>query len=201
MSLLGLSLMGCYASSCTGIGPVEMVGLASHRLAPQWSPDSSQIAFSHPPTGLFVVDMDSLDIRILPSRALIGTPSSPGSFSPSLSPDGSRIAYAMAVRERDTTDIVTSAIDGSDLRRLTNDNAVDAHPSWSPDGTQIAFMSTRKSSFPAMHLYVMDSNGSNVRSLAPSTKTRGRPPVWSPDGRRIAFVARDVDIEGRRYVA
>ena len=95
----------------------------------------------------------------------------------------------MSVSEKDTTDIAVSALDGSDLRRLTNDNAVDAHPAWSPDGTQIAFLSTRKSSYPAMHLYVMDSDGSNVRSLAPSTKTRGHPPVWSPDGDHIAFVA------------
>ena len=65
---------------------------------------------------------------------------------------------------------------------------MDAHPAWSPDGTQIAFVSDRSTQIPSFDLYIMESDGSNVRSLIPSVGTRGHPPVWSPDGSRIAFV-------------
>jgi Tol biopolymer transport system component len=76
--------------------------------------------------------------------------------------------------------------EGGGLHPLTSGSASDVSPVWSPDGTKIAFVSTRGSDTKA--IYVMDANGHNVRAL-----TNGRPestsPVWSPDGTRIAFVS------------
>ena len=59
----------------------------------------------------------------------------------SLSPDGSRVVFAS--RATGNSDIWTQNIDGSDLRQLTNDEAADAWPVWSPDGTWIVFASLR----------------------------------------------------------
>jgi eukaryotic-like serine/threonine-protein kinase len=59
----------------------------------------------------------------------------------SLSPDGSRVAFAS--RATGNSDIWTQNIDGSDLRQLTNDEAADAWPVWSPDGEWIVFASLR----------------------------------------------------------
>ena len=59
------------------------------------------------------------------------------------------------------------------------------HPTWSPDGTRIAFMSGPRSS--DKELYVMDADGSNVRKIAVRDDVP-HPPAWSPDGSRIAFV-------------
>ena len=56
-----------------------------------------------------------------------------------LSPDGSRVAFAS--RARGHSDIWTQNIDGSDLRQLTNDEAADDWPVWSPDGKWIVFAS------------------------------------------------------------
>jgi Tol biopolymer transport system component len=71
--------------------------------------------------------------------------------------------------------------DGSDQRQLTND--FDAHPTWSPDGTQIAF-STRRSNITA--IYTIDIASNSVHALAdPERSPSG--PDWSPDGKRIAF--------------
>ena len=52
--------------------------------------------------------------------------------------------------------------DGNNLRRLTRHIATDEIPSWSPDGTQIAFSSSRGGNWD---IYVMDADGSNPRQL------------------------------------
>ena len=72
----------------------------------------------------------------------------------------------------------------SRLRRLTNHDAEDMSPSWSPDGTQIAFQSTRDGN---SKIYVMDAaDGSNPRPLILERSYDGSP-SWSPDGTQIAF--------------
>jgi eukaryotic-like serine/threonine-protein kinase len=59
----------------------------------------------------------------------------------SLSPDGSRVAFAS--RAKGHSDIWTQNVDGSGLRQLTDDEAADAWPVWSPDGAWIVFSSLR----------------------------------------------------------
>ena len=72
----------------------------------------------------------------------------------------------------------------SRLRRLTNHDAEDMRPSWSPDGSQIAFQSTRDGN---SKIYVMDAaDGSNPRPLFLERSYDGEP-SWSPDGSQIAF--------------
>ena len=74
----------------------------------------------------------------------------------------------------------------SRLRRLTNHEAVDGGPSWSPDGTQIAFES-RRDGIGNSKIYVMDAaDGSNPRPLI-FERSSDAFPSWSPDGTQIAF--------------
>jgi serine/threonine protein kinase len=63
----------------------------------------------------------------------------------SLSPDGSRVAFASSASGY--SDIWVQHIDGSDLRQLTNDAAADAWPVWSPDGRQVVFASLMSGSW------------------------------------------------------
>ena len=55
---------------------------------------------------------------------------------------------------------------------------------WSPDGTRLAFVSSR-----GTHAFVgvYDVTSGTMRWIAPSTDTDGSP-VWSPDGSRLAFL-------------
>ena len=78
--------------------------------------------------------------------------------------------------------------DGGNQENLTNNPAYDGDPDWSPDGTKIAFASSRDGSPSQIH--VMNADGKNVIRL---TDGRGgkRDPDWSPDGKKIAFSVDD----------
>ena len=74
---------------------------------------------------------------------------------------------------------------GMEPVRLTNHPDRDSDPSWSPDGKQIAFASTRDGDWS---VYVMNADGSGVRRFA-DAGSRDREPAWSPHGQWIAFVS------------
>ena len=60
-------------------------------------------------------------------------------------------------------EICTLGVDGSNFKRLTNNEFRDPYPAWSPDGSQIAFLSFRDTT---MDIYVMDADdGGNERLL------------------------------------
>ena len=115
-----------------------------------------------------------------------------------LSHDGTRIAFATLRHGYDgkSSEIATANLDGPDYRRLTESEGVDISPSWSPDGSLIAFASNREQHLSyddeigVNHygIYVMEASGENVRRLAPTVYVMPRPPVWSPDGRWLAFM-------------
>jgi len=66
--------------------------------------------------------------------------------------------------------------DGSGEEQLTFTNAFNGAPKWSPDGTQIAFESTRDGD---SEIYVMNADGSDVRQLTDNDAT-DRHPNWQP---------------------
>jgi Ca2+-binding RTX toxin-like protein len=78
---------------------------------------------------------------------------------------------------------------------ITNDD--DGHPAWSPDGTTIAFDSSRSPDGPRFdhrELFVMNADGSGVVRLTASLSDASNDPAWSPDGARIAFVRYQVGV-------
>jgi TolB protein len=85
-------------------------------------------------------------------------------------------------------EIYLMAGDGTDQRRLTNNDAADLFPSLSPDGSRIVFESSRRRTpdDPAnvSDLFLMNSDGSDQTWLV-----RGSSATWSPDGTSIAFHA------------
>lgn len=71
------------------------------------------------------------------------------------------------------------------VRRLTDDPAEDREPTWSPDGTKIAFTSSRDGN---EEVYVMNADGSGQLNLTKNSDIDNSP-RWSPDGKRLAFVS------------
>lgn len=70
------------------------------------------------------------------------------------------------------------------VRPLTRSPANDFLPAWSPDGTQIAFVSDREGLYS---IYIADAQGSHAHRMTDAT-TNEYNPVWSPDGQQVAYI-------------
>ena len=64
---------------------------------------------------------------------------------------------------------------------LTNNSAIEQYPSWSPDGSKIAFASDRDGNY---EIYVMDVDGSNQTRLT-NDSSSDREPAWCGNGKII----------------
>jgi len=107
-----------------------------------------------------------------------------GARSPAASPDGSKIVFS-----RFGAVWVMNAY-GTDEVQLNQGFTTDGAPTWSPDGTQIAFRQNLDDNGPK--IYVMDADGQNAHPITSSSVIRtDEEPEWSPDGQWIAFTRRE----------
>ena len=114
---------------------------------------------------------------------------------PRFSPDGSRIAFSLAMDD-DSWQVATIAADGSDLRILTSTTGYAQTPDWSPDGSWLIYATSpvkcsRDPFCDSLNetLWRMDADGSDQRLIgsAPSSAWDWEPRL-SPDGREVVFV-------------
>lgn len=87
-------------------------------------------------------------------------------------------------------DICSMGPNGGGRAILTTNPADDYDPTWSPDGTEILFVSERGGQ---PDVYIMNANGSNQRRVRRNSGHRTSP-TWAPDGRRIAYSWNEEDI-------
>ena len=170
---------------------------------PAWSPNGKQISFisyrdlkrvpkNDIPRGeIYLINADGTN--------LINRTHSPEKADgvSSWSPNGQQIVFTSAQLLDDgetlaNSDIFVMAADGGNPINLTNHDALDQTPDWSPDGLKIAFSSLRDGNW---EIYVMKTDGANSINLTNHPAKDGRPD-WSPDGRQIAFTSdRDGNLE------
>jgi Tol biopolymer transport system component len=89
---------------------------------------------------------------------------------PAWSRDGRHIAWAQAVKgaREETDNIWIADSDGSHARRLTHERVGVAshHPTWSPDGRTIAFMSNRAARSEGASIWEIRTDGSGLRRVS-----------------------------------
>ncbi len=115
-------------------------------------------------------------------------------IAPTVSPDGSRIAYfgvrrPLGDRRPPPERIHVVGMDGTGDRVITPSNRPSIDPDWSPDGTQIAYAETR---FPTprrgeTRVMVVNADGTGRRALTTYGGFDEINPKWTPDGQTIVF--------------
>jgi Tol biopolymer transport system component len=98
------------------------------------------------------------------------------------SPDSSKIAFYSHPNYSTTWSIFVMNSDGSDPMRLTNTPGVHEYsPTWSPDGSRIAF---QRENSDGSEIWMMDTDGSNALQIG---STVGSGPEWTQHSNKIVF--------------
>ena len=159
---------------------------------PDWSPDETQIAFHAQAanTDIFVLSLTNGKIRNLTNHPRRDE-------HPTWSEDGKLIAF---ISNRDpkfwlkdangkpigaTSDIYIMDVEGNNLTNLTQTQANEEFPAWSPDGTHLAFAHAVNGH--QYELYVIDVNSRRTRRLTDFKKDSVRYSSWSADSQQIVF--------------
>ncbi len=163
----------------------------------RWSPDGKQMLFS-----AFIGKSDWSDFNptkwglyeiYLPTKNIyrISKSASTGSYGP----NRRFIAYSKYFGT--VWKIVLDNVATGDTTILTSGASNNRAPSFSPNGTQIIFMSDRDGS---NELYMMNRDGSDQRRLTYSKEGKPFNPEWSPFGKNITFYLEKGDHKDQIYV-
>jgi WD40 repeat protein len=176
-----------FVMNADGSGVTNLSRSPSSDFLPAWSPDGSRIAFVRD-EGDLATGWEIMVMNADGSNQVNLTNDPDFAAAPAWSPDGARLAFQS---DRDfatdptelTWEIFVMKADGTGVARVTDHDADDEFPSWSPDGRKLAFMSTRVGAFD---IFVTDLVGAEPVNLTNHPNNDFRP-EWSPGGERIAF--------------
>jgi dipeptidyl aminopeptidase/acylaminoacyl peptidase len=160
-----------YVLPLQGGEPRRLTDLPEDVEDPCWSPDSNRLAFvSRVPDDAYEEENDT---RRRPRRFL-------------------RLQFKFDnigwTGDRRRHLFVCDADGSGEPTQLTSGDFEHAHPSWSPDGKRIIFVSSRGEDWdlePVSHLYTVSPDGGEPEQLTSGENVYGVP-SWSPDGRSIA---------------
>jgi Tol biopolymer transport system component len=181
------------AAVMLGFVLLAVLGFALFRSFPTESTPTVGVMLSptgQRPTSLVPTPVASRQPAILTATSATPLPSPTETSSPTPPIIVARSMPSIAYQSRGSRESMWSVYvmnsDGSDRTRLTEgQSGFLAAPSWSPDGSKIAFVSDREGN---PDIWVMDSDGTNLVNLTKNT-AKDHSPAWSPDGEWIAFAS------------
>jgi WD40 repeat protein len=182
-----------YVMNADGTGLVQLTSDPREDGQPTWSPDGSQIAFTR-------CGQTNCNIWAMTSAGANQhqVTNGPGNLDletdPAWSPGGHWIAFRAILAGQHCNKITIVHPDGTGRQALTTcshqhtGGTQDFSPTWSPDGSRIAFwrfydVTVRRRIDQIM---VMHRDGSGVHAITPTSMSASNP-AWSPDGTEIAF--------------
>jgi predicted Ser/Thr protein kinase len=186
-----------YAVAIDGSGQKKLTDSNGNDYSAAWSPDGKKIVFVSERDGspqLYIMNADgSGETRITNNQY--------DDLSPAWSPDGKKILFHsrrngnLDIFTLDTSCLSQPSTCDAGQTRLTTDSGSDYTPVWSPDGSQIVFISERDGN---PEIYSMHADGTNQTRLTNSS-IADFSAVFSPDGTKIIFISRragDLNPEG-----
>jgi Tol biopolymer transport system component len=194
----------CFEQPCADIWVMDADGSNQTNLTntpdtnegqPAWSSDGTRITFTSDQdevggfSDVWVMNADG-------SNQINLTPTAPDAdnfheYQPSWAPSGTQIVFVREIPGQvisEQSDIFVMDADPTtdNATNLTNTDASEIDPAWSPDGTTIAFAGVRNSGF---EIVTMDPDGQNEEILTgDSFEGDDRAPDWSPDSTKVVFM-------------
>ena len=155
------------------------------------SPDGSKLAFAWNKSGEWQIYEMELDD---PAQLKPITSSPGGKFNPRYSPNGSYLAYALDMDGSESYHLVVHDLSTNTHKDLTPNisHALQPNFSWSPDGSQLAFLSDKEGHFST---YIISSSGGS-ETLVLDTGHPAWQVEWSPGGKYLAV---SCEMHGQDY--
>lgn len=167
-----VAVFGATATAIAGYSPTP-----SPTLTQTPPPEPFQVVFYTNRNGsddLYLLNFNGAE------RALIRTAAN--EREPSCSPDGRLVVFASDASGR--YQIYMMPLNSTTPVQLTNSAGMNFAPIFSPDGSQIAFVSTRADGVPT--IWIMNLDGSGQQQIT-TELGRDTSPSWGPDGRQLLF--------------
>ena len=160
-------------------GEDRRVTIRRQDILPRWGGGTISFIFSaqEPATNRWRVQQGFADGRSDPQILRDGR-------TPTLSPDNNLIAYQGTDAEGNNPGIYVVPFSGGPEARLTTHES-DRAPAFSPNSSQIAYMSTQNGSWD---IFTVNLEGGTPRRVT-STSSNDGLPSWSPDGTKLAYVS------------
>ena len=194
----------CFGDPCTDIWVMDADGSNQANLTntpdagegqPAWSSDGTKVAYTSDGeevttfTDIWMMEADGSDQLNL-------TPTGPEGdnvheYQPTWAPSGTQIVFVRdipgeVITEQADLFVMDTDPGTNDATNLTNSDASELDPAWSPDGTKIAFAGVRNSGW---EIVTIDPDGQNELILTGDNFLGDdRAPDWSPDSTMVAFM-------------
>jgi WD40-like Beta Propeller Repeat len=174
-----------YTMNADGSGQTRLTNDPALDSLPSWSPDGTKIAFTRLPqqtanAEIYVMNADGSGQTQITNAPATAEGVEGGYFHANWGPDG-RIAVS-AFFPGGVFQVYVMNGDGTGQRQVTNDPSSAITPTWSPDGSRIAYLSQTELG----SIHAINADGTGDTELTPRTGQDALG-AYSPDGTKIVF--------------